>query len=499
MPRFCELNGSSPSVALISLGCPKNLVDSEVMLGRLLTEGARVVDDPDQADALIINTCAFIDSAQEESVDAILEAAARRDALRPDQAIIVAGCLSQRYQERLAELLPEVDLFIGVDETPRIAAMTREALRRRARARAGGEKGEGRVRIGGRPPQFVPDASAPRLQLTPPHFAYLKIAEGCNHPCSFCVIPRIRGPYRSRPLEDVVKEAARLVANGVRELNLISQDTTFYGADLPGQGASLASLLRRLDRLPGEFWIRTLYTHPAHWTEELIDAFAECRKTVPYVDVPFQHSHDAILKRMRRRSSRAQIEALIARLRERIPDLTLRTTFIVGFPGETEEMVRDLIDFVRHHRFERVGVFTYSQEEGTPAARMPRQIPDAEKQRRREAVMAAQREVVAALHEAQQGRTLTALAERTHEDARRLLLAAVREGREEGKAGRALLDRLEGPITEARGPGDAPDVDERIYVAGALPAGEFVEVRITGSADYDLLAEPLAAPLSANQ
>jgi ribosomal protein S12 methylthiotransferase len=401
-------------VGLVSLGCAKNLVDAEIMLGALPEHGMEITNDAAQADALIVNTCSFIAPAQQESVDAILEAAAARDARRPEQGLIVAGCLPQRFRDELPALLPEVDAFMGVDQVAEVAGIVKTALARRAEKLRAAPSGEHRaarrpsrtahvlsrfaqreaqrpvpaeneasartaapapntepanaaprrrktadaaplVRVDRRP-DYVPDYATPRFRLTPRHFAYVKIAEGCNHPCSFCIIPRIRGPHRSRPQADIVAEARALLAQGVRELNLISQDTTWYGLDLRPRGGGVASpekfaavvqtlpegtptlctLLRELNALPGAFWIRLLYTHPAHWTDELIRTIAECPKVARYADIPLQHIHDNMLERMRRETSRAYLEDLLCRIRAGVPGIALRTTFIVGFPGETE-------------------------------------------------------------------------------------------------------------------------------------------------------------------
>jgi ribosomal protein S12 methylthiotransferase len=540
----------------VSLGCAKNLVDAELMLGHLLRDGFEIINDPARADAVIVNTCSFIDAAQEESVDAILESAAVREARHRGQALLVAGCLSQRYRDELPRLFPEVDAFLGIDQVTDVGRLVREALARRAerlrrlppadrpqknrdasRARHVVERladlesgrttpGESPARTGPRAgqaapvpallevhrrPTFVPDYAQPRFRLTPRHFAYVKIAEGCNHPCSFCTIPRMRGRHRSRPLEDIVEEARRLLDEGVRELNLISQDSTYYGLDLrphatpaiaaperfraaaarlPADTPTLARLLRVLNALPGEFWIRILYTHPAHWTEELIRTVAECPKVARYVDLPLQHIHPLMLQRMRRETSREYIEDLLARLRAGVPGLTVRTTFIVGFPGETAAIFDSLLEFIRTARFERLGVFTYSREDGTVAARMADQVQRRVREQRRARAMAVQREVARAHAAAQVGRVLTVLTEgpasaEALREARRFNAehGQLRDG--EDRAG-AIPAR---GWTVARSEADAPDIDGRVYVRGRLPAGEFRRVRIVGHTDYDLLAE----------
>ena len=535
-------------VGTISLGCAKNLVDSEVMLGALLQAGVEIVNDASRADAVIVNTCSFIDSAQEESVDTILEAAAVRDHRKRGQALIVAGCLPQRFREELPKLLPEADAFMGVDQVAQIAQIVREALERRAVRLHGRQKAEGRRQKGktfparltqhatrntgpeddgrergrGGPssllavnprPRYIPDYATPRFRLTPRHLAYVKIAEGCNHPCSFCVIPQIRGSHRSRPQGDIVEEARRLLAGGVKELNLISQDSTYYGLDLrpnhsrvisspgkfgaaarslPANATTICTLLRELNALPGEFWIRLLYTHPAHWTDELIQTIAACPKVARYVDIPLQHIHDNLLERMRRETSREYIVDLLKRIRANVPGIALRTTFIVGFPGETEACFAELLDFIRETKFERLGVFTYSQETGTRAGKMAGQIPDSVKRRRRDLVMTAQREIARQMAQSLVGRTLKVLVE-GKADAKQLQTANVISW-EHGFL-RAQKSRHPSPATRhflvARGEADAPDIDGRVYVRGHLPIGEFARAKVIGHTDYDLIAEPV--------
>jgi ribosomal protein S12 methylthiotransferase len=572
-------------VGLISLGCAKNLVDAEIMLGSLLEDGVEITNDAASADALIVNTCSFIDAAQEESVDAILESAQVREAQNRGQALIVSGCLPQRFRDELPRLLPEVDAFMGIDQVAQVSAIVQQALQHRARrtAKAKPERRTsasqtaaqlaeldrhlsptareleenlrgtgkfGRTKIvvappmshaprdpaGGRTasstrhpgsgtaspapplvtvhlrPNYIPDYATPRFRLTPRHFAYLKIAEGCNHPCSFCIIPRMRGSHRSRPLADVVAEARQLIADGVKELNLISQDSTYYGLDLrPNRAGSIASpdrfgaasrtlpvdtptlgaLLRELNGLPGHFWIRLLYTHPAHWTDELIQTIAACSKVARYVDMPLQHIHENMLERMRRETSRSYIIDLIRRIRAGISGIAIRTTFIVGFPGETETCFQTLLDFIRQTRFERLGVFTYSREEGTRAGKMENQVPDRVKKRRRDLAMAEQLEVARQICESFAGRTIPVLVEKdaSAKEISRARLFSWEHGLLRGAAPH------QAPLSSrrflvARGEADAPDIDGRVYVRGKLPLGEFARVRVIGHTDYDLIAEP---------
>src|SRR5216684_1692029 len=354
---------AKPKVGMISLGCAKNLVDAEIMLGSVLAHGMEISSSADDADVLVVNTCAFIDSAKEESIDAILTAhQARGLNRRPSQKLIVSGCMSQRFARELREEMPEIDAFVGLDEVKELGAIVERVIANE----------DVDLAFADTRPTYIPDYDTPRFRLTPAHSAYVKIAEGCNHPCSFCVIPQMRGKHRSRTPQSVLAEIRGLVSEGVREINLISQDTTYYGMDLwwekagsrqpvdSTHGPTLAALLREIQKIEGEFWVRLLYTHPAHWSDELIETIAECDKVARYIDIPLQHIDDSMLSRMRRETSRTHIEHLIDRLRAGIPGITLRTTFIVGFPGETDAEFETLIDFVRRTRFERLGIFKYS-------------------------------------------------------------------------------------------------------------------------------------------
>ena len=452
-------------VSLVSLGCAKNLVDSEIMVGHLHQAGMQVVPDQDQADVVIVNTCSFIDSSKEESINHILEAHEARGMKkrRAGQKLIVAGCMSQRFSKELPKELPEVDAFIGLDQITRVGPIIEELTgTKRAKGDAPQNFIEGRS-------TYIPDYDTPRFRLTPKHFAYIKIAEGCNHPCAFCIIPQIRGRHRSRSVESVVAEARQLVAEGVKEINLISQDTTYFGMDTweqrpnprspvdSSRGTALTTLLRQLNAIPGDFWIRLLYTHPAHWSDELIKTIAECPKVARYIDIPLQHISDHMLGRMQRETSGQYIRDLIGRIRAGIPGIAVRTTFIVGFPGETEADVEELCAFIQETKFERLGVFRYSQEEGTKAAKMEEQLTTKLKDARYRRTMSLQREIAAEVSERFVGKTLRVLVE------------------EPGVA---------------RGEADAPDIDGRVYVPRTLPVGEFADVLITGARDYDLLALP---------
>jgi ribosomal protein S12 methylthiotransferase len=452
-------------VSLISLGCAKNLVDSEIMVGHLLQAGMQVVPEADKADVVIVNTCSFIDSSKEESIGHILEVHQNRGLRkrRKEQKLIVAGCMSQRFAKDLPGEMPEVDAFIGLDQLTKVGPIIEEIY-----AKERGKKEAPRSFIEGRS-TYIPDYDTPRFRLTPKHFAYVKIAEGCNHPCTFCIIPQIRGRHRSRTVASVVAEARQLVAEGVKELNLISQDTTFFGMDTweqrpnprtpvdSSRGDALTTLLRELNAIAGDFWIRLLYTHPAHWSDELIATIADCPKIARYVDMPLQHISDHMLTTMQRETSGDYIRDLVRRIRAGIPGIALRTTFIAGFPGETEADMDELCDFIRETKFERLGVFRYSQEDGTRAAKMAGQIPAKEKEHRWHRLMALQKDIAAQVSAGQVGHTLKVLVE------------------EPGVA---------------RGEADAPDIDGRVYVPGELAVSEFAEVKITGYHDYDLLALP---------
>jgi ribosomal protein S12 methylthiotransferase len=464
---------------MISLGCAKNLVDAEIMLGGIAASGMTITSDADEADVLIVNTCAFIDSAKEESIEAILEAHQKRGLKkRRGQKLIVAGCMAQRFSHELAAELDEVDAFIGLDQIRDTPGIIGQILARPApqptRKRAGSEKltndGWAPLNFVTRKPVYIPDWDTPRVRLTAPHTAYTKIAEGCNHPCSFCVIPQMRGRHRSRTIESVVAEVRNLVAEGVREINLISQDTTYFGMDLweekagprqavdPSRGVTLVHLLHELQQIEGDFWIRLLYTHPAHWSDELIRAIARCTKVCRYIDMPLQHIHPRMLDLMRRETSSEHIESLIARIRSGIPGIAIRTTFITGFPGETEEEFDYLMDFIERTRFERLGVFKYSQEEGSRAAKLDGQHSARTKDSRYRRAMKLQQKIAREHSEAQIGKTL-----------------------------RALVDQP----TVARSHADAPDIDGRVILSRPAPLGEFVDVRVTGAQIYDLIADPL--------
>jgi len=437
------------SIAMISLGCSKNLVDSEVMLGKLLDAGASLTASPHRADILLINTCGFILPAKKESIETILAAIHRRERGATKQKIVVTGCLFQRYGKELSSLLPEVDLFLGLDEIPNIDSHLKKLIDRNAPLSDSIPLSQS--------PKFIPDFDHPRLKLTPAHFSYLKIAEGCNHPCTFCIIPKIRGRYRSRSIDSILKEASSMVERGTKEIILVSQDTTFYGIDQSTQRVSLlVDLLSGLEAIPGDFWIRLLYTHPAHWTEALIEKFSSSKKIAKYIDIPIQHISDPVLGRMQRKTSEAYLRELLYEIRKKVKDAAIRTTLIVGFPGESEEDYQKLCDFICEFKFDRLGVFPYSPEEGTKAEKMIDQIGEKVKKRRAKKIMELQKEIVKEKNSLAIGKKL-----------------------------KVLIDRP----GLARSQWDAPEVDTLVHVPLSLPPGQFVEVKIVDFKDYDLIAQ----------
>lgn len=437
-------------VSLVSLGCPKNLVDAEIMLGSLTKIGYEVTTDEKEAEVIIVNTCSFIKEAKEESVDTILDLADRKHDARC-QLLVVSGCLPQRYQEELAKELPEVDIFIGTGDYPRIAEIIAEHQ----------EKGEQLCYTGN--PEFIYNDELPRLPSSPYYTAYLKIAEGCSNRCAYCIIPTLRGAFRSRPLESVVAEARQLVAGGVKELNLIAQDITAYGKDL-AERPTLEELVRELAAIEEVRWIRLLYAYPDGVTDSLIELIKTEPKVCKYLDLPIQHISDPILKRMGRRSGEAEIRELIAKLRREIPDLAIRTSLIVGFPGETAEDFKKLLEFVEETRFERLGVFCYSREEGTPAADMPDQISERVKRERHKKVM----------------RTQARLSFKRNRE----LVNSIEEVLVEGYSEETEL------LLKGRSSRQAPDIDGQVYItAGNANIGDLVRLKVTDSSDYDLIGE----------
>ena len=439
-------------ILFVSLGCDKNRVDAEKMLGLLGLSGYEVTDDESQADVIIVNTCSFISDAKQESIDTILQMASWKKSGRC-KALIATGCMAQRYADEIREQLPEVDAIVGTTAYDSIAEVVDRALQ--------GERSE---RLDDLKKIALPEGR--RVLTTGGHFAYLKIAEGCDKHCTYCAIPSMRGPFRSVPMEELVDEAKRLAGDGVKELILVAQETTLYGTDLYGRKC-LHELIHELAKIDGIVWIRVLYCYP----EEIYDGLIECmkseKKLVHYLDLPIQHSNDQILRRMGRRTSEADLRRIIRKLRDEVPDIILRTTLICGFPGESEEQFEDLCRFINEMEFDRLGVFTYSQEEGTPAALMDGQIDEETKLTRRDELMELQQEISADLNERMKGREIDVL--------------------------------IEGYVPNenvyiGRGYGDAPDVDGFIFVSSEenLETGDFVRVKITGASEYDLIGEQTA-------
>lgn len=434
-------------VLFISLGCDKNLVDTEVMLGLLDSKGYQMTDDEAEADVIVINTCCFIHDAKEESIQNILEMAEYKKNEKV-KALIVTGCLAQRYREEILQEIPEVDIVLGVTAYDKILEAVDEAL-----------KGKSEVIL--KDKDMLPLVDTKRLVTTGGHFAYLKIAEGCDKCCTYCIIPKIRGNFRSVPLERLLKEAEELAKQGVKELILVAQETTLYGTDLYGK-KTLPLLLKELCKIAGLRWIRLLYCYPEEITEELIQVMKEEKKVCHYLDLPIQHASDAVLKRMGRRTTKAEIKEMIAKLRKEIPDICLRTTLITGFPGETKKQHEELLEFIDEMEFDRLGVFTYSAEEDTPAAGMPDQIPEEVKEERQAELMELQQEIAFDNADAMVGKEILVMIEGKVAD-------------ENAYVGRTYRD--------------APNVDGLIFIntEEVLVSGDFAKVKVTGAIDYDLI------------
>jgi ribosomal protein S12 methylthiotransferase len=438
-------------VSVVTLGCEKNLVDSEIMSGLIHKRGFTLVEKPEEATVIIVNTCGFIDAAKEESVNTILNLAELKESARL-MALIVSGCLTQRYKKELMDEMPEIDGIVGTGDFHRINEIIDEALR-----------GRKPVYVGN--PVFNYEENLPRLLSTPRHTAYVKIAEGCDNACTFCSIPIMRGQFRSRSMESIIAEVKMLADQGVREISLIAQDSTNYGTDLY-EGFKLPELLNRVSEVPGIAWVRLHYAYPGFFTDELIDAIASNSKICNYIDMPLQHSEDSILKKMRRPGRQRDVRELLGKIRSRIPEVALRTSMIVGFPGETEEDFEKLCEFVREMKFDRLGVFAYSQEEDTPASRLPNQLTDEVKQFRQNTLMEIQRQVAMDNSAKYLGRTIDVLVERY-------------DGRSDVYIGRSQYD--------------APEVDGEVYISNCpVQIGELSKVRITHAYEYDLSGEGIA-------
>ncbi|HYB94459.1 MAG TPA: 30S ribosomal protein S12 methylthiotransferase RimO [Vicinamibacterales bacterium] len=463
-------------IGFVSLGCPKNLVDSEVMLGMAEKEGHEITADASQADVLVVNTCAFIDRAKQESIDTILEMAELKKHAA-GRKLVVTGCLGERYREELKKEIPEIDVVLGTGDVANFTAAisgtgnpepgTAAPMTFYKRDSAPGSRLTSPV-FGQDLPTYIYDADTPRKRVTPGHYAYVKIAEGCDYKCAFCIIPKMRGHYRSRSIESIVQEATQLAAQGVKELLLISQDTTFYGIDR-GERCALPRLLRALNGVDGLEWIRLLYLYPTTITSDVIDAIADLDKVVKYIDLPLQHASDAVLKRMKRPGTRKSYGRLLQNIRARMPNVALRTTFIVGFPGETAEDFAELESFIDEIGFDHVGVFTYSHEEGTSAYDLKDDVPAATKTKRRERLMARQRDIVTARQQARLG-------ERT-----RLVV--------DGPSSEHEL------VVQGRLAGQAPEIDPVVYLTDCDPStlakGAMIDVEIVGAQEYDLVARPV--------
>src|ERR687892_2302251 len=443
--------------SIVSLGCARNLVDSEVMAGLLQRDQYEMVQKPAEADIVMVNTCGFIEAAKTESIDAILEVARLKEE-RKISKLVVAGCLSQRYSAELAKELPEVDLLIGTGEVPRIVDILREHEETRQRQYIG-------------IPSYLYDHASPRLRTTPSYTAFVKVSEGCDHKCAFCIIPQLRGPHRSRSIDSVVMEATLLAKEGVKEINLIAQDLTAYGRDRR-DGTTLYGLLPQMVEIPGLSWVRLLYAYPNFLDNALLDLIRESGNICKYIDIPFQHISPRILRRMRRGKSGSAVREAVTRLREAVPGLTLRTSLIVGFPGETDEEFAELLDFVEEMKFERLGVFKYSEEEGTPAAKMDGKLAEEEKESRWQEVMELQSGI--------------------SQKKNRALIGAIQ---------RVMIDGTDSDSGELAGrtQAHAPEVDGLVFVkaydlageAISAQPGDLIDVRITGALDYDLIGEKL--------
>lgn len=443
-------------IGVVSLGCPKNLVDSETMLGLIHEENYEITNDPSEAEIIIVNTCGFIESAKEESINTILQMAEYKKS-GSCKYIIVTGCLSQRYAEELFNELPEADAIAGVEVYDEIGSIIKRVM-----------NGERFIMLERSKPDVIytsKETFLPRILTTPSYTAYLKIAEGCDNCCSYCAIPKIRGPYRSKPMEQVLKEAKALADNGVKELIVVAQDTTRYGEDLPGGKLLLADLLKELNKIESLKWIRVMYCYPNNFTDELIETFASLDKVCKYVDLPLQHASNRLPASMNRYDTREEVETLLAKLRKRIPGIVIRTTFIVGFPGETDADFEELKEFVEQQRFENAGVFAYSQEEGTVAGAMPNQIPDEIKQERYHELMALQAQISEEIHKDTEGQTLEVLVEGIEEDG---------SGLHYGRSYR-----------------EAPDIDGLVFIEnpGDIKPGCFVKVNILQGFTYESVGE----------
>jgi ribosomal protein S12 methylthiotransferase len=448
-------------IGFISLGCPKNLVDSEVMMGQLQANGYQITANAEEAETVVVNTCGFIESAKQESIDAILEAT-RLKAQGHAKRVIVAGCLVERYRDELKAAIPEVDAFIGTNQINDILKVSDPTTNTRSLPV---------IPLGKQSATYLYDESTPRVLATPSHYAFIKIAEGCDRPCTLCFIPQMRGHFRSRRFGSIVAEAQQLAEEGIKELILVAQDSSRYGEDL-GKTNALAQLLRELSRTDGIEWVRVMYTYPTHISDAFLDVLASESKAVKYLDLPLQHASQNVLKLMKRGGNRASLERLIQKVRERVPGIAVRTTFITGFPGETEEDFEELLQFVKNVEFDRVGVFTYSDEEGTPAFDLPDKVPAKVAKQRRGRLMKEQLRISKRRNQARVGQTVRVVFE--------------------GEANESEL------LWQGRMETQAPDIDGCILIndapEGVVPIpGDFVNVLITEAHDYDLVGKIVAS------
>jgi len=444
----------APRVGLVTLGCPKNLVDSELMIGSLVKEGYTLAPSVEECDVALINTCAFIDASKKESIDQILDLAALKTSGKI-QGLVVMGCLSQKYGEEVRREIPEIDAFIGTGDLEKIVPTVKSILKRK-------EAQETKTIYEVGDPSYLYDDKSPRFQLTLPHTRYIKVSEGCNHTCSFCVIPQLRGSHRSRTIDSIVEEARQMVAAGVKEINLIGQDLTYFGVDTEGQ-LLLPKLIRALDQIPDIPWIRLFYAYPSFVTDELIETIAESEHVCHYLDMPLQHASDSMLKSMKRGITQEKTVKLVHKLRGAIPDLSLRTTFITGFPGETESDFLELLEFLKEMRFEKMGVFTYSDEPDAASYHLKTKVPSRVKKDRQERLMELQQKISLSANKALEGQTLEVLID----------APSSKEGIALGRTYR-----------------DAPDIDGKVFVKSShqLKAGDVVSAKVARGLEYDLEA-----------
>ncbi len=462
------MKNTSPKICLISLGCPKNLVDAEMMLGFLKKDGFEFTTNPAEGDVIVVNTCSFVEDSKKESIQQILEMARYKEEGNC-KVLVATGCLSQRYSEQLSKEMPEVDLFVGTGEFDKLSELL---------------KGDKRIQVTRR--QILPDPDLPRIQATPKHYTYLKISEGCSHRCSFCIIPHIRGDLISRPIDSIVREVQQGVERGIKEFNLIAQDLNEYGKDLRND-THLTKLLTALNHIPGDFWLRPLYMYPLEFTDRLIGTLRDSEHLVKYVDMPLQHINDRVMRSMKRGSPSRYVRQVLDKLKTAMPQITIRSTFIVGYPGETQEEFQELYDFVKDYEFDRVGVFQYSIEEGTSAALLEDQLPSEIKKERYHQLMSLQQKISLKKNQALVGKILRVLCENP--------VPSPFPSPARGEGGREM-EIKSSKWNQARLSTQAPEIDGVTYLEGSAVTGEFVEVKITKAQEYDLVAQ---TPIKRNE